>query len=151
MSVKLTVNFVVFDIDKARRPTTGMAAIHIAARQGKHRLLKELLIFGSQANLKCWSGMYLVMISFFFLRCFQPDYRLHRQVNFTKPSGLYYMSPLHLAVYFAEDNLIDEDDWFRYRDTIDLLLETQFSHCPVDEIDGMERTALHWAAYRGWT
>ena len=119
-----------------------MAAIHIAARRGKHALMKELLIHGSQANLKCWSGK---------------DFSgFHNQTHFkefesTQLLGLYYMSPLHLAVYFAEDNLVDENDWFRYRDTIDLLLDTQFSHCPVNELDGMERTALHWAAYRGWT
>lgn len=56
MEKQSTEVFVVFDIDKARRPTTGMAAIHIAARRGKHALMKELLIHGSQANLKCWSG-----------------------------------------------------------------------------------------------
>ena len=62
-------------------------------------------------------------------------------------AGLYYMSPLHLAVYFSQEN---SDKWYDYQKTIKLLLKSSLVYQDVNVLDGLQRTPLHWAAMRGF-
>ena len=112
-----------FRLDHARRTITGMGAIHIAARRGNHGVIKVIQQHGGRTDLKCWSG-------------------------------LFYMSPIHLAAYFAEDgckagSLNDGGDWVDYKQTMELLLNSPQSDGGVNDLDGLKRTALHWAAEKG--
>ena len=57
------------------------------------------------------------------------------------------MSPLHLAVYFSQD---DVEKWQSYEKVISLLLSTPIIGNDINQKDGLQRTALHWAAIRGF-
>jgi len=59
--------------------------------------------------------------------------------------NLFYMTPLMLAVYFTT---VDIQKWEFYEKTIKHLV-SPLSVSEVDQKDGLERTALHWAAIRG--
>ena len=57
------------------------------------------------------------------------------------------MSPLHLAVYFSQD---DMEKWENYEAVISVLLSTPIIGNDINQKDGLQRTALHWAAIRGF-
>jgi len=59
------------------------------------------------------------------------------------------MTPLMLAVYFAQVDSSKESK-LKYEKTIRNLLAAPFSCGTVDDCDGLQRTALHWAAIRGF-
>ena len=64
-------------------------------------------------------------------------------------AGLFYMSPLHLAAYFAEDGCVTMGEWVDYKQTMELLIQSPQSDADVNDLDGLKRTALHWAAEKG--
>ena len=52
-----------------------------------------------------------------------------------------------MAVYFSQD---DHEKWQSYENVISLLLSTPIIGNDINQKDGLQRTALHWAAIRGF-